>query len=81
MSAPVDRGKQEAVIPKTYLTRRGRLLLFSGPTDHDMEEMNAREDEKIRDKLRKMSDKELQQKFGSLSRLAQSILSFGDQVR
>ncbi|CAD5120620.1 DgyrCDS9177 [Dimorphilus gyrociliatus] len=78
MSAPVDRQKQEALIPKTYLTRRGRLLLFSGPSDKEMEEMNAREGDKLRNKLKKMSDSELQKKFGSLSRLAQSILSFGD---
>ena len=71
----------ELKLPKTFLTRKGALLLFSSP-DPD-QELSEKEKDYLQHarKLLKHRYKDYCSKLGgSVDRLVQSILMFGDQV-
>ena len=79
-SQPSEKPNGELVLPKTFITRKGALMLFTAPDDFD----KLSEDDKFYVRkahhiLRKHYAEQIT-KLGKLSRLAQSILIFGDEV-
>ena len=73
---PKDDGCLE--LPKTYLTRKGALLLFSA-TDAPPEKDHMRPRLPRKRKQQELIDLSL--KLGTLERLSLSVLQYGDQVK
>ena len=76
--ADYERPSGELVLPKTFTTRNGALLLFT----HASQEFGLSDAQKrtLQRDLLKVRQTELSAKFGTLTRFAQSVLSFGDDV-
>lgn len=75
---PVD-GKIN--LPKTYLTRKGALVLFTAPEDEDEEnqQYDPRQEKIIRlQRANQIIDTSL--RLGTSGRLSKAILQFGDEV-
>ena len=69
------------MLPKTYLTRKGALLLFTAPDTLVIEtEPGTEEEHGNNSKLFSITQNELNKKFGNLARFAQSVLNYGDDV-
>lgn len=67
-------------LPKTYITRKGSLLLFTAPEEDLQTERNSLR-KKIYTKLAKgTNSSDFIQSLGTLERLSLSILKFGDEV-
>ena len=76
----MEKPDGELLLPKTFITRKGALMLFSAPDDVASLSM---EDKLYMKKARRLLRRRYTDqiaKFGKLSRLAQSILIFGDEV-
>lgn len=65
-------------LPKTYLTRKGALMLFTAPKDdQELDESFGSPKVVKTHRVKKLLDSSL--KIGSLDRLAMSILQYGDE--
>jgi len=73
----------QLAIPKTYLTRKGALLLFSSPNDtvrNEEGDSGLLSRQKMA-QINKLNVAELCNKLGTMERLSLSILQYGDQVQ
>ena len=71
------RGDRELLLPKTYTTRKGALMLFTPPGEFSLTEG----DKVYLDKAFSADNYvDYANTFGSLARLAQSVLMYGNQV-
>ena len=71
------RGDRELLLPKTYTTRKGALVLFTPPGEFSLTEC----DKVYLDKAFSADNYvDYAGTFGSLARLAQSVLMYGNQV-
>ena len=77
---PSEKSNGELVLPKTFITRKGALMLFTAPNDFD--ELLEDDNLYLKKAHRFLRTHYAEQiaKLGNLSRLAQSILMFGDEV-
>ncbi|XP_056015844.1 calponin homology domain-containing protein DDB_G0272472-like isoform X10 [Ostrea edulis] len=65
-------------LPKTYLTKKGALMLFTAPKEEqELDEANGNPKKVKMHRVKKLLDSTLQ--MGSLDRLAMSILQYGDE--
>nr|XP_022293236.1 golgin subfamily A member 6-like protein 22 isoform X10 [Crassostrea virginica] len=66
-------------LPKTFLTKKGALMLFTAPKDDDQEVDESSGNPRVvrTQRVKKILDSSL--KIGSLDRLAMSILQYGDE--
>lgn len=65
-------------LPKTYLTKKGALMLFTAPKDdQELDESYGSPKVVKTHRVKKLLDSSL--KIGSLDRLAMSILQYGDE--
>ena len=76
----VEKPNGELVLPKTYLTRKGALLLFTAPDTVDIEPDSKVEENGENREMFDVTQNELNRKFGNLARFAQSVLTYGDDV-
>ncbi|KAK3598474.1 hypothetical protein CHS0354_039562 [Potamilus streckersoni] len=80
---PREHSYGEMYLPKTYLTRKGALLLFTAPeSEIDDSDFNARWQRQQlykmrRDRVAKLIDLSL--RLGNLTRLSNSVLQYGTQ--
>ncbi|XP_074650857.1 uncharacterized protein LOC141905743 isoform X2 [Tubulanus polymorphus] len=66
----------ELLLPKTNLTRKGALLLFVAP--EKVPGLTETEKQFMRKRLQNMNMIELNEKIGTIQRLGQSVLQYGD---
>ncbi|RUS88389.1 hypothetical protein EGW08_003845, partial [Elysia chlorotica] len=66
-------------IPKTFVTRKGALVLFAAPADIPQEPMKSPAQTPRRRRRRPKSVIDLSLKLKTLERLSMSVLQFGDQ--
>lgn len=79
-AAAYSKGESQIQLPKTYITRKGALLLFTAPENELQTERNSFR-QKLYNKLVKSSNSnDFIQRLGTLERLSLSILKFGDEV-
>jgi hypothetical protein len=65
-------------LPKTYLTKKGALMLFTAPKEEqEFDEFSGSPKKVKMQRVKKLLDASLQ--IGSLDRLAMSILQYGDE--
>ena len=76
ISARSFRGDRELLLPKTYTTRKGALVLFTPPGEFSLTEF----DKVYLNKAFSDNYIDYANTFGSLARLAQSVLMYGDDV-
>ena len=77
----IEKANGELVLPKTYLTRKGAIVLFTAPDNLDLETNNDDDQRKVGEQMFDITQNELNKKFGNLTRFAQSVLSYGDEVK
>ena len=73
-----EKSDGELVLPKTYTTRKGALVLFT-PGGEELSLSLSQQKQLSKDFL-KANQVDLSAKFGSLTRFAHSVLTFGDEV-
>ncbi len=61
------------------MTRKGAMVLFTAPEDANLE-LSEKDRRRLKRKLLKSRQIDVQSKFGTIARFAQSVLSFGDEV-
>ena len=69
----------QLVIPKTYVTRKGAMVLFSAPENVKLD-ISEKDKKVLKGKLLKNRNGEIETKFGTLARFTKSVLAFGDDV-
>ena len=67
-------------IPKTFVTRKGALMLFTAPEDTPQEPLKTPTPTPRRRRRKPKSVIDLSLKLKTLERLSMSVLQFGDQV-
>jgi hypothetical protein len=77
-SARSEKSDGELLLPKTFCTRKGALLLFTAP--ETVPELTNEDRDFIREKMRISNIQGLSQKIGTLHRLTKSVLMYGDEV-
>ena len=69
----------QLVIPKTFVTRKGAMVLFSAP-DNIKLDISEQDKRQLKRKLLRDRNMDVESKFGTLARFAKSVLAFGDEV-
>ena len=69
----------QLVIPKTYVTRKGAMVLFSAPEDITLN-ISEKDKRRLKRKLLRDRNVDVESKFGTLARFTKSVLAFGDEV-
>ncbi|XP_064629020.1 titin homolog [Lineus longissimus] len=67
----------ELILPKTFCTRKGALLLFTAP--EKIPGLSEEDREFIREKMRISNIQDLSNRIGTLHRLTKSVLMYGDE--
>ena len=74
-----EREDGQLVIPKTYVTRKGAMVLFSAPENVKLD-LSEKDKKALKGKLLRKRNGDIETKFGTLARFTKSVLSFGDDV-
>ena len=72
-----EKADGELVLPKTFITRSGALLLFTAPSSV---QLSSEQKQLLKKGIADARGTQLQNKFGTLAKFAQSVLSYGEQV-
>ena len=74
-----EREDGQLVIPKTYVTRKGAMVLFSAPENVKLD-LSEKDKKALKGKLLRKRNGDIETKFGTLARFTKSVLAFGDDV-
>ena len=79
-SKATEKQDGEMVLPKTFLTKKGAILLFTAPESLDLD--LTEHEKKILHKRMKKKDvvSDMVKKIGTIDRLSKSVLMFGDEA-
>ena len=80
VNSPIgEKEDGQLVIPKTYVTKKGALVLFSAPDDVKLD-LSEKDKRFLKRKLLRNRTGGIEDKFGTLTRFTKSVLAFGDDV-